>query len=117
MKKANWRFLKLNDDIPPSPIDFPAKIQGIASASYSVEHQKITLDAKVFPPCSNKIEDIGRFKKKKFRGVCDGKGHLNFKQIMDPFEKLDKLKKACEKGLITQEEFDSKKKDILDTEI
>ena len=107
----------MGEDIPSLPIGFPAKIEGSISGSYNVHHQKITLDSKVYPQCSNKIEEIGILRKRKLHGVCDGQGKITFKELMNPFEKIERLDKLRKKGLISDEEFENKKKEILDKEI
>ena len=107
----------MDEDIPSLPIGFPAKIEGSISGSYDVHHQKITLDSKVYPQCSNKIEEIGFLRKRKLHGVCDGQGKMNFKELMSPFEKIERLDKLRKKGLISDKEFNDKKKEILDKEI
>jgi len=107
----------LDDDIPSLPVGFPAKIEGSVSGSYDVHHQKITLDSKVYPQCSNKIEEIGVIRKRKVHGECDGNGKISFKELMNPFEKIERLDKLRKKGLITDEEFENKTQEIMDKEI
>ena len=107
----------MDDEIPESPIGFPVRIDLSGSGSYNVEHKKITFDSKVYPPCTNKIEELGRIKKRKFSIVCDGQGNMKLEEIMNPFEKIERLGKLLDKGLISQEDFDKKKKEILDNEV
>lgn len=103
------------DEVPESPIDIlPVKASLTGSGSYAVEHKKITFDSKVYPPCTNKIEDLGRIKKRKFSIQCDGQGHMKIEQLMTPFEKIEKLGRLLDKGLISQDEFDEKKKEMLE---
>ena len=107
----------MDDSISSVPIGFPAKIEGSVSSSYNVHHEKITLDSKVYPPCTNKIEEIGIIRKRKFHGECDGQGKMRFKELITPFEKIKKLDKLRKEGSISNEEFESKKKEIMDKEI
>ena len=107
----------MDDDISSAPIGFPAKLEGFVSSSYDVYHQKITLDSKVYPQCTNKVEEVGILRKRKFHGECDGQGTMRFKELMSPFEKIEKLDKLRKKGSISDEEFESKKKEIMDREI
>ena len=106
------------DEVTESSIDvLPVKVNLSGSGSYAVEHKKITYDSKVYPPCTNKIEDLGIIKKRKFSIQCDGQGHMKIEQLMTPFEKIEKLGKLLDKGLLSQDEFDIKKKEILKNEI
>lgn len=105
------------DDDTFSPIQFPIKSETSASASYARSHETFVFDSKVFPPCTNKIEDIGLIKRRKLSIICDGQGKMNIKEVLDPIQKLEKLKKALERGLISEEDYERKKQDILDKEI
>ena len=60
---------------------------------------------------------MGIIKKRKFSIQCDGQGHMKIEQLMTPFEKIEKLGKLLDKGLLSQDEFDIKKKEILKNEI
>ena len=42
---------------------------------------------------------------------------MHFKELMTPFEKIEKLDKLRKRGSISDEEFESKKKKIMDEEI
>ena len=105
------------EEIPFSPELFPVKAEASASASYTRSHETFVYDSKVYPPCTNKIEDIGIIKRRKLSIICDGQGKMNIKEVLDPIQKLEKLKKAVKKGLITEEDYERKKQDILDKEI
>ena len=105
------------DEIPFSLITFPVKAEATASASYHRSHETFVYDSKVYPPCTNKIEDVGLLRRRKLSIICDGQGKMNIKEILDPIQKLEKLKKAVKKGLITEEDYERKKQDILDREI
>ena len=107
----------MDDDISSTSIGFPAKLEGSVSSSYNVHHHKITLDSKVYPQCTSKVEEIGILRKRKFHGECDGQGKMHFKELMTPFEKIERLDKLRKKGSISDEEFESKKKEIMDKEV
>ena len=42
---------------------------------------------------------------------------MRFKELITPFEKIKKLDKLRKEGSISNEEFESKKKEIMDKEI
>ena len=107
----------MDDIIPLSSLPFPIKAKASASASYNRSHETVVYDSKVYPPCTNKIEEIGLIKKRKLSIICDGQGKMNIKEVLDPIKKLEKLKKAMKQGLITEEDYERKKQDILDREI
>lgn len=45
--------------------------------------------------------------------MCEKKLSLVEKKEEDPYEQIKKLKELLDMGIISQEEFDSKKKEIL----
>ena len=107
----------MDEDIVPVPFDLPVKAHATASVSHSIDHRKLTFDSKVYTPCTNKIEDLGRLRKRKFSIICDMHGKMRLKQIMDPFEKLRKLNKLKQDGIINDEDYESKKQQILDEDM
>ena len=107
----------MDEKIPESPISFPVRAEANATATYSRTHDTVIFDSKVYPPCTNKIEDIGIIKRRKLSIICDGQGKMNIKEVLDPFQKIEKLKKMLDKGLITEEDYERKKQDILDKEV
>ena len=83
---------------------------------YRKTDSNITIDFKTFARRTNKIEQVGGFlkrEKKKFLVECDGKGNLHFFPLTDEFEKLEKLDALRKKRIITDEEFEKKKKELL----
>jgi hypothetical protein len=101
-------------DFPINPLEFPAKLEASGTASYNVEHKKLTLDSKIYALCTNKIEDVGVMRKRKFNIICDGQGHMNLQELISNDEKIRRLAKLFEDGHISKSEFDETKKKILD---
>ncbi len=73
----------------------------------------ITTDTNVFPPETNKITTVGRIKQKKYHVECNGKGQMSFYALKDPVEHIREIAKLRDDGLITAEEFEQKKKELL----
>lgn len=73
-----------------------------------------TLDMNVFPLETNKIVTFGKLKQKKYLIQCNGNGHMGYKKMSDPLEEIRKLAKLRDDCLITSEEFEQKKKELLD---
>ena len=85
----------MDDIIPLSSLPFPIKAKASASASYNRSHETVVYDSKVYPPCTNKIEEIGLIKKRKLSIICDGQGKMNIKEVR-PHQKTRKIKKSNE---------------------
>ena len=93
----------------------PIKADLGANTSYKRKRNEIIIDNKTFPPCYDKTEQIGRIKTHKFIIKCDMNKGFNFIEELIPFdEKIKKLKKLKDSGLITQEDFNKAKDRILD---
>lgn len=73
----------------------------------------LTYDANVFPAETNKIAKVGMLRPKKFLVKCNGKGHMVFDKLEDPIEQIKKLSRLRDKKIITEEEFEHKKKELL----
>lgn len=73
----------------------------------------ITLDTEVFPPETNKTTTVGRFRQKKYHIQCNGKGEMGFYVLKDPIEQLRELSKLRDEGVITDKDFEQKKKELL----
>ena len=71
-------------------------------------------DYKNIPPRTNKVETVGKFRKKTFLIECDGQGHLKFIEVKSQLKLIEELSKLRDKGFITTEEFEQKKKNLLD---
>src|SRR5215207_10638493 len=85
-----------------------------ANASYQRKRNEIIIDDKTFPPCYDKTEQIGRIKPHKFIIKCDMNKGFHFIEALIPFdEKLKKLKKLKDSGVITEEDFNKAKDRIL----
>jgi hypothetical protein len=102
------------DDVPPTGLPVSAGAHAEASFGYSISKEEHLWDIKVFPPCFNKIEDTGRIRKRKFLISCNGKGTMHFSEIISKDEKIRRLQKLRQSGVITDEDFDNQKKRILE---
>ncbi len=89
-------------------------ISAKAGLQYDISKNEVIFDCKIFPPCYNKVEPLGTLKKRKMLIECDGLGRFNIKELVNFKEQLEMLAELKEKGIITQEEFERKKKDILE---
>jgi hypothetical protein len=92
----------------------PIKADLGANASYQRKRNEIIIDDKTFPPCYDKIEQIGKIKPHKFIIKCDMNKGFHFSEELIPFdEELKKLKKLKDSGVITEEDFNKAKDRIL----
>ena len=96
------------DDIP---IFSGLKTDASLNASY--QKMSLTLDSKTFPPETNKIENVGNILRKTFMVFCDSKGHMDFKHLADPVDAIKKLRKLTDDGVISEEDFERKKNELL----
>jgi len=93
-------------DLSKIPIDI--KFAFSHNTDYKIE------DVRVFPAMTNKIEIIGKIRPRKFLVQCDGNGTLTFKEINSAYERLKQLKKLLDEHLISEGEYEEKKKVILE---
>ena len=70
-------------------------------------------ESNVFPRETNLIAEVG-FPPKKYLVKCDGKGQMSFDIIEDPIKKIEKLSELMKKKAITEEEYETRKKKLLD---
>ena len=84
------------------------------NANFEKKVEKKIFDSKVFPQCTNKIEDVGRLKPKKYLIRSDWNGKIWFEELRDPIETIKKLAELRDEGLLTEEEFQQKKKELLE---
>ena len=96
-------------DVPPFP-----NLNADASLSVSNQSVSFSVDSKVFEPETNKIETTGRIRRKTFLIVCDGKGHMDFRHLADPLKAVRQLRKLADEGMISEEDFEHKKRELLD---
>jgi len=96
-----------------SPV-LPIPIKTDIRFAYQRTEEIKTYDYKNFPPRTNKIETIGTIRKKKFLVECDGQGRLRFVELKNQVKIIEELSKLVKKGIITPEEFEQKKKELLD---
>lgn len=96
-----------------TPEDFPVK--AIAEIGLNIKREKIIYDPQVFPSCNDKIVEIGQFwGRTKFIVHHDGKGHFSQREFTTPEDRFKRIEKLKEKRLITLEEYEKKRKEILD---
>ena len=93
-------------------MDFP--VAGKVNVDFISKNIKTTYDTEVFPKETNKVTKIGMFRPKKFLIKCNGKGHMTFDKLQDPLEQIEQLSQLKDKLIITDEEFEQKKKELLD---
>ena len=100
-------------------------IRAAAEAHANFEHSQRTIvnvtDVKNYPPRTNKIETVGTVRKKTYNIVCDGQGKMTFYKLggksMEYHEILSamkELKQTFDMGIITAEEYEEFRKQLLD---
>lgn len=86
-----------------------------ANVNYGKEEKKVVVDLKTFNKDQIKVEEIGHFySKNKIAISSDGDGKIKIKSLKSPKEKLKELKNMYDEYLISDDEYKSKKKEILD---
>ena len=95
-------------------MDWP--LSGKASVKHERNDVNITYDANIFPRETNKIIFTGRIKKKLLAVVCDGNGNMRFDLIQSPAQRIKEFAKLRKDGVITDEDFQKKKKEILEND-
>ncbi len=78
------------------------------------EDKTLTYDTNVFAKEYNKTKKVGNIKPKTFFIKCKGNGHMDFTLLEDPINTIKKLSKLRDDGMITNEEFEEKKKELLE---
>lgn len=91
----------------------PSRIPIDAKFSYQKKTIKKIDDPKSFSPCTSKIEDVGRLKRRKFFIECKGNGEFEFTELNSAIQNIKKLNELKEKGIISKKEFEKKKKQLL----
>lgn len=81
---------------------------------FDISHSHTTYDTHIFPQCVNKVTGLGIVRRKLFLIKCNGDGTTTHTYLQTPSERLEELGKMLHKKLITQEEYDLKKKELLD---
>jgi Short C-terminal domain len=107
----------------PSPFDSIARndstlpVSAKAGFEYDIEKKQITyiFDMKNFPANSNKIEQVGLVRRRKFLIECNGRGGFNNKELRSPEDRLKAAKALRDKNLITEEEYNKKRNEILES--
>jgi hypothetical protein len=103
-----------NAIVPSDMLPVKAEAKAVASYTYAKTIEEKVYDAKVYPLCTNKIEPLGKLRQRKFSIVCQGNGIMRLEQLMNPFEKIEKLHKLYMQGIISEEDYKKKKKELLD---
>lgn len=83
-----------------------------ANLAASTKHLTTTTDSNLFPPEVNKIVTKG-MPPRKYWIVCDGEGRMYGRRIEDPIETLKRLAELLEDGLITEDEYQHAKTELL----
>ena len=83
------------------------------SAHFSDSNITTTYDAHVFPPETNKTVKLGRIKKRNALIKCLGNGNMEITMIEDPMKKIEDLYHLKNKGIITSEQFEQKRIELL----
>ena len=91
-------------------MDWPFK----GKFNFSRSYKYVAYDTHVFPQCVNKVAEMGRISRKPFLIKCNGDGTTTHTPLQTPSERLEELAKMFKKKIITQEEYDQKRKEILD---
>ena len=100
-------------------------IRASAEAHANFEHSQRTIvnvtDVKNYPPRTNKIETVGKVRKKTYNIVCDGQGKMMFYKLggksMEYHEILGamrELKQTFDMSIITASEYEELRKQLLD---
>ena len=99
--------------MPDNPL-IKLPINANLSANYSNNNTTTTYDAHVFPPETNKMVKLGTIIKRNALVKCLGNGKMDITMIEDPIEKLKKLANLKDEGIITLEQFEQKRTELLD---
>ncbi|MGC2575719.1 MAG: SHOCT domain-containing protein [Candidatus Nitrosopolaris sp.] len=88
-----------------------------AGFEYDIEKKELTynFDFKNFPANSNKIEQIGIVRRHKYLIECNGRGGFNTKELQSVEDRLKIANDLREKDLITQDEYNRKRAEILES--
>ena len=93
-------------------MDFPISAKFNVDATH--EDKTITYDTNVFAKEYNKTKKVGKIKPKTYFIRCNGNGHMDFILLEDPINTIKKLFKLKDDEMITDKEFEEKKKELLD---
>lgn len=96
------------------PLGLPIDISAKAELGYTKNVSRIETDSDIFPPCYSKTKQVGRVKPRMFHIKCDGKGHMDFREMLTTDERMKRLNEWKDKGWITAEEYEKKRANILE---
>ena len=80
---------------------------------YRRHDYNIKYDSDVFPRECNKVTNIGWLRQRKCLVKCNGDGKMSI--ILEPTQTINELHKLYKKGIITESDFEAKKKELLDS--
>lgn len=105
----------MNNDSAVSEIPGIYPVTGKVEAKWSWGKKifKIETDSDVYPLCTQKITHFGVKKRRHLHIQCDGKGKMNYKELLGTDERMKRLQEWKDKGWITQEHFEKKREKIL----
>ena len=89
--------------------DFPVNFD------FERKEMNIQYDTNVFPKEANKLVVYGHIRKKKVLIMCKGEGNYDTITIEPVENRIKTLKKLYEGGYMTEEEYNEKKRDILNS--
>ena len=95
-------------------LGLPVKIAANADFGYTKSVNRLEIDSEVFPPCYNRTKQVGKLKPRTFHIKCDGKGHMDFREMLTTDERMKRLNEWKKNGWIEDEEYKKKRKEILD---
>ena len=96
------------------PIGLPIDISAKVGLSYTKSVNRFEIDSNIFPPCYSNIKQVGRVKPRTFHIKCDGKGHMDFREILTIDKQMKRLNKWHKKGQISDKDYEEKKAKILE---
>lgn len=94
--------------------DFPIHAGAEAKFGFDASKHEYIFDSKVFPLHTQKTETVGRVRKHKFVITCNGQGGFSIEEISAFDEKIMRLSKLKDNGLINEKDYEEQKKKILD---
>ena len=72
-------------------LGLPVNASFNSELGYTKSVNRFEFDADVFPPCYSRTKQIGKLKPRTFYIKCDGKGHMDFREMITPNERMKRL--------------------------
>lgn len=98
-----------------SLIPIKAKVEGVGRWGKIKQIQ--IKDSKVFKREENKIEDVGITGRKKFVFVCNGNEPSTWKEAISFDDKIRKLEKLKQEGILTESQYEKGVNKILENDL